>query len=197
MWSAFGRMAGSWRALVLVIGLAVGLVSSAGQTVARQAAATRDAAATTAAGLVTLKPAAASRQPPTARPIAFATIKGTAVTMANVSLAETRVRLRDARSGKIAGAQLTDTEGVFEWRGLEPGRYIVEVVDESQSVLAASKLVSANGGEEAVLELKLPSDPALIRGLLDAAGPSSQSLDAQAAAAGVALKRPVNPISER
>src|SRR5262249_1060013 len=119
----------------------------------------------------------------------FATIKGTAVTMANVSLPETRVRLRDARSGKIAGAQLTDTEGVFAWRGLEPGLYLVEVVDESQSVLAASKIVSANGGEEAGLEL--------MRRLLGAAGPSSQSLDAQAAAAGVALKRPVNPISER
>jgi hypothetical protein len=190
-------MAGSWRALALVIGLAVGLVSRAGKTVARQAAASGDAAPTPAAGLVTLKAAAASQLPPTARPIAFATIKGAAVTMANAPLPTTKVRLRDARSGKIAGVQLTDTEGVFEWRGLEPGRYIVEVVDESQSVLAASKLVSANGGEESVLEVKLPSDLALIRRLLGAAGPSSQSLDALAAAAGVALKRSVNPISER
>src|ERR1043166_8360718 len=58
------------------------------------------------------------------------TIQGNALTSTNGPLAGVVVRLRDARYGKIVDRQRTDASGLFTFRGVEPGSYIVEVMAE-------------------------------------------------------------------
>src|SRR5579864_4855907 len=76
-----------------------------------------------------------------ARSEAFSTtIQGNALTSTNGQLANTIVRLRDARFGRIIDSQLTDESGLFAFRTVDPGSYIVEIMGADQaSVLAASQ----------------------------------------------------------
>src|SRR5262245_50689861 len=59
---------------------------------------------------------------------AVATIRGVALTARDNPLADARVRLRNARTGRIAGMKITDQAGLFEFASVEPGSYIVELV---------------------------------------------------------------------
>ena len=70
----------------------------------------------------------------------IATIRGTALTATNKPIAEARVRLRNARTGRIVGMTTTDHAGLFEFHSVEPGSYIVELVTSRDDVLAASDL---------------------------------------------------------
>ncbi len=58
----------------------------------------------------------------------FATIQGNALDSRRGILPDSPVRLRDARSGRIIGAQRTDKSGQFEFRAVDPGSYIVELL---------------------------------------------------------------------
>lgn len=92
-----------------------------------------------------------------ARSAAFSTIQGNALTSTNGQLANTMVRLRDARYGRIIDSQLTDKSGLFAFKGVDPGSYIVEIVGTDQtSVLAASELLNVDAGEVVSAVVKLP-----------------------------------------
>src|SRR5580700_10105009 len=78
---------------------------------------------------------------------AFALIQGNALTAASAQLASASVRLRDIHFGRIVDSQVTDRAGLFEFRVVDPGSYVVELVSSDQSVLAASQVVSVNAGE--------------------------------------------------
>src|SRR3954467_7922406 len=71
----------------------------------------------------------------TVRPDAFGLIQGNALDSTNGQLANATVRLRDARFGRILGAQLTDHSGLFTFKGLDPGSYIVEMMGNEDTVL--------------------------------------------------------------
>jgi hypothetical protein len=83
-------------------------------------------------------------------------IQGNALSSTNGQLPNALVRLRDARFGKILGTQTTDRLGLFEFKGVEPGTYIVEMVSPDQTILAASQLISVNAGEAVSAVIKLP-----------------------------------------
>jgi hypothetical protein len=68
----------------------------------------------------------------------------------------TPVRLRDARSGRIVATQLTDDAGMFAFRGVDPGTYIVEILGNDSTILAASQLLSVNAGDALSAVVKLP-----------------------------------------
>src|ERR687888_525147 len=70
----------------------------------------------------------APRTPGMARARAFATIQGNALTANNGQLPNVTVRLRDARFGRIIAMQVTDKAGMFVFRDLDPGTYIVELL---------------------------------------------------------------------
>src|SRR5687767_12755602 len=55
---------------------------------------------------------------PGTRADVFATIRGSALTSTNGSLATAAVRLRDARIGQIVATQVTDTSGMFAFDSL-------------------------------------------------------------------------------
>jgi hypothetical protein len=107
------------------------------------------------------------------------------------------VRLRDARFGTIIGSQTTDKSGLFEFRSVDPGTYIVEVMANDQSaVLAASQLLNINGGEAVSAVVKLPFRiPAFASIMGSTSMPSAAAVASEAAASGIVSLVPTTPIS--
>jgi len=127
---------------------------------------------------------------------AFTTIQGNALTSTNGPLNEVTVRLRDARFGHIVSSQFTDKSGQFAFKGVEPGSYIVEVIANEQTVVAASQLLNVNGGEAVSAVVKLPFRIPPFAGLLgNSTTPSAGAIAMQAAASGIAAIVPTVPIS--
>jgi len=93
-----------------------------------------------------------------ARAEAFTTtIQGNALTSTNGQLSETFVRLRDARYGRIMDTQITDKSGLFAFKAVDPGSYIVEIMGSDQTtVLAASQILSVDAGDVVSAVVKLP-----------------------------------------
>src|SRR5215510_2058536 len=71
---------------------------------------------------------------PGTRLAVFSTIQGNALDAANGALPNAPVRLRDARSGRVAAAQVTDTAGVFSFGPIDPGLYIIELLGKDDVV---------------------------------------------------------------
>jgi hypothetical protein len=123
---------------------------------------------------------------PGTRANVFTTIQGNALNSTNNSLANANVRLRDARAGHIVGTQVSDQAGLFEFSSIDPGSYIVELLDTNrQSVLAASQVLTAGPGEAISAVVKLPFRVPPFGGLLGNATPSIATVTSQAASAGV------------
>jgi hypothetical protein len=120
---------------------------------------------------------------PGTSPKAFATILGIAVDASNNRLPDRELRLRDARRGHVVARTVTDREGSFAYRLIDPGSYVVELLGRDQRVLAASRLLSLNGGQEASVVVKLPSQSA--SGVLGYSLPHAAAMISAAAATGV------------
>ena len=88
---------------------------------------------------------------------ALTTIQGNALDSTNGQLANVLVRLRDARFGRIVDTQYTDQSGMFAFKAVEPGSYIVEIIGNDESILAASQLLNVHarrgglGGRQAAV----------------------------------------------
>ncbi len=122
---------------------------------------------------------------PGTRASAFATIQGNALSSTNGVLPSAIVRLRDARLGRIVDSQATDRAGLFAFRNIDPGTYVVELISEDRSVLAASQLLAVNGGEALSAVVKLPFRIPPVAGLLGNTLPSATAVTSAAASAGV------------
>ena len=106
-----------------------------------------------------------------ARPGALATIQGNATTSTNTSLANSVIRLRDARYGRIVNTTVTNRAGAFSFPGVDPGSYIVEIVGTNQAPIAATHILSANAGETISTVVRLPlGKPSLIASILSQPG---------------------------
>ena len=125
-------------------------------------------------------------------------IQGNALTSTNGSLVDGKIRLRDARSGRIVDNTRSDRAGLFEFRHVEPGGYVVELVGPDQTILAASQIVYVNGGEAVSAIVKLPFRVPPFAGVLGHTAASAAVVTATAAAAGVlATQVSGDPISPR
>jgi hypothetical protein len=123
---------------------------------------------------------------PGTRPNVFSAIQGNALTSTNGALANTAVRLRDARFGQIINTQVTDQAGLFAFRTVDPGSYIVEIMGQDQySVLAASQILNVGSGEAVSTVVKLPFKIPPFAGILGNSTPSAASVASQAASAGI------------
>jgi len=121
---------------------------------------------------------------PGTRTTAQNTIEGTALDSSNAPLRRAAVRLRDARYGRIVASQQTDAMGQFAFRNVDPGTYIVELVDKDK-VLAASPLLNVDSGDIATAILKLPFRIPPGGGFFGTTTASVAAIAAAAAAAGV------------
>jgi hypothetical protein len=106
------------------------------------------------------------------------------------------VRLRDARFGRIVATQMTDKSGLFEFKAIDPGTYVVEIVANDQSILAASQLLNVNPGEAVSAIVKLPFRVPPFAGLMGTTStPSAAALAANAVLSTVAAVVPTSPVS--
>jgi hypothetical protein len=121
------------------------------------------------------------------RPDGFGVIQGNALNSTNGQLPNMMVRLRDARFGRIVGSQVTDQSGLFIFKGIEPGSYIVEMMGNDQAVLAASQVLNINGGEAASAVVKLPFRIPPFAGVLGNATPTTAAVITTEAAASSVL----------
>jgi hypothetical protein len=114
-----------------------------------------------------------------------AAIQGTAVNWTNAALASAPVRLRDARLGRAIQNAVTDRFGAFEFRGLEPGSYVVELMGSGSDVLAATPIINLNSGQSVAALVKLPFKNPPLAGALGKSLPAALAITSAAVAAGV------------
>jgi hypothetical protein len=130
------------------------------------------------------------------RVAAFSTIVGNALDSTDGQLANVAVRLRDARFGRIIEGQYTDHSGIFAFKRVDPGSYIVEILANDETVLAASQLINVNAGETASTVVKLPfKKPPFSGMMMGTSSPSVYVLVLEAAATGITALVPTAPIS--
>lgn len=115
----------------------------------------------------------------------FTLIQGNALSATNGQLASASVRLRDVRFGRIVDSQVTDRAGLFAFRVVDPGSYVVELVSTDQSVLAASQIVNVNAGERVSVVVQLPFRTPSFVERLEQAVPQALAVLSAAAASGV------------
>jgi hypothetical protein len=116
---------------------------------------------------------------------AFSIVQGNALDSTSSALPNSLVRLRDARFGRIVNTQLTDRSGLFAFRAVDPGTYIVELIGTDQTVLAASGLLSVNAGEAISAVVKLPFKLPPLGGLFGHTAAQAATVTSVAAATGV------------
>ena len=139
-------------AALIVFGTGTALISEAS---GQQAAAPRPQSVAVTARSVVRPPV--PRLLAAARAVAPTMIQGNALSSTNGQMPNTVVRLRDARFGRIVGTEITDQSGLFAFRNVDPGTYIVEVMgSDSQTILAASQMLNVNAGEAVSAIVKLP-----------------------------------------
>lgn len=123
-------------------------------------------------------------------------IQGNALNSTNGPMNDVVVRLRDARFGRIVDTQLTDKSGLFAFKAIDPGSYIVEIMSNDQSILAASQLLNINAGEAVSAVVKLPFRISPFAGLMGSTSTSSATAIAtQAAASSIVAMVPTIPVS--
>lgn len=119
------------------------------------------------------------------RESAFTTIQGNALNANNGALPDSLVRLRDARYGRILDTEITDKAGLFGFRPVDPGTYVVELIGKDQRVLAASELLSGGGGQTVLAIVKLPFRPSPLGGIFGHTVQQALAVMSAAAASGV------------
>jgi PDZ domain-containing secreted protein len=127
---------------------------------------------------------------------ALTTIQGNALNSTNGPLNNVAVRLRDARFGTIVDTQVTDKSGLFAFKSIDPGSYIVEVMANDQTVLAASQLLNVDAGQAMSAVVKLPFRIPPFAGIVGSSSvPSATAVATQAAASSIVAIVPTSPIS--
>jgi hypothetical protein len=136
---------------------------------------------------------------PGTKPGILSIIQGNALTSTNASLPDSVVRLRDARFGRIVDTQLTDKSGLFAFKVLDPGSYVIEIVSPADStVLAASQLININAGEALSAIVKLPFQVAPFTGVLQQTTSDLVAVTSVAASSGImsaTITRQAEPVS--
>ena len=132
-----------------------------------------------------------------ARENALTMIQGNALTSTNGHLNGALVRLRDARFGRIIDTQVTDKSGMFSFKAIDPGSYIVEIMSNDQSIMAASQMLNVNAGQAVSAVVKLPFRIPPFAGILGqtTSTPTAAAVATEAAASSIASVVPTIPIS--
>ncbi len=161
------------------------LITGAVHAIAQQSPAARvPTTAGTIARAATTPPA--PRLLPGTKSNIFTTIQGNALNSTNGALPNSAIRLRDARFGRVVGTTVSDRSGLFSFRTIDPGSYLVEVMSTDQaSVLAASQIINVNSGDAVTAIVKLPFRVPQLAGVLGNTVPSATAVTTEAAAAGV------------
>ncbi len=155
--------------------------------------------ALTASSAVAQSPAAAaaSKLLPGTRSGVLSSIQGNAVSAQNGALPDTLVRLRDARMGRIVDTVTTDKQGMFAFKGVDPGNYVVEVMSPANNaVMASSQMLNVSTGEAISALVKLPFRIPPFAGLIGNSSQTTASAVSTAAQAVTAAAASSNTVAE-
>jgi len=114
---------------------------------------------------VTPNSSATARLLPGTRSGVLSTIEGKAMTAVNTPMSGTTVRLRNARAGTIVNTMTTDRFGAFAFRDLDPGTYVVELMNNN-AVIASSPLLNVGTGDAISALVRVPFTTSPIAGVL-------------------------------
>jgi hypothetical protein len=121
---------------------------------------------------------------PGTKPGVLSTISGKAINATNAPRGSTLIRLRDVRFGRVVATTITDTAGQFEFKNVDTGSYLVEMMSPSGDVvLASSSILYVGSGEIVTTILKIPSNNPALGSLL--VGSTLSAVTAATAAAGI------------
>ena len=123
------------------------------------------------------------------------TIEGNALTSTNGAMPNATVRLRDVRFGRVVASTVTDKSGLFEFRGIEPGSYVIELVGSDGTILATSQILSVDAGQALSAVVKLPFRAPPFGGIFGHTAASAAVVAAAAAASGVLAVKITNVVS--
>jgi hypothetical protein len=124
---------------------------------------------------------------PGTKPNVLSAISGKAVNSINAPVVNTVVRLRDVRSGRVMETTVTDKSGQFEFKPVDVGSYVVEMMSPaSDAVLASSAILFVGSGEILTTMLKMPFSGPAYALLAAHAAPSALQIVTTAAQAVVA-----------
>ncbi len=129
-------------------------------------------------------------------PSVFTAVEGFVLKSDSRKFAGALVRLREARLGRIVLSQQADEDGLFRFRPIDRGSYIVELLADEKTVLAASPLVNVNAGEIAQTLVREPllADSASVAGF---AAAHAAAVQAAAATSGILARTPGDDVSPR
>ena len=114
----------------------------------------------------------------------LSTIAGKAVNAANVPMGSMLIRLRDVRFGRVVATTITDKAGQFEFKAVDTGSYLVEMMSSSGDVvLASSSILYVGSGEILTTLLRMPFSSPALGSLLGASAPSALTAVTSAAQA--------------
>ena len=121
-------------------------------------------------------------------------IEGHAWKGTNAPIPQAMLRLRNVVSGAILATTLADDAGRFAFTNVEPGSYLVELINENGRVLAVSQIFRVVRGETAKTFVRLGAKNPWFDGLF---GNAAMTVAAGAATAGVAAisPDPITPIT--
>ena len=135
---------------------------------------------------------------PGTRVAVLSSIQGNAVNSTNGALGDTVVRLRDARYGRVVNTVTTDKQGMFAFKSVDPGSYVVEVMSPgaNNAVLASSPMLNVGTGEAISALVKLPFRIPPFAGLIGNSTETTASALSNAAQAVTAAAASSNTVAE-
>jgi hypothetical protein len=170
------------RTLLSITGVAVCLSAS----LSAQQAASKAVPAPGSVATASPSPTTVPRLLPGTKPNVFSSIQGSALNSTNGAMPNTLLRLRDARYGRIVDTVTTDKDGVFIFRSIDPGSYVVEMMSPAnEAVIAATPIINVGAGQVASTVVKLPFRIPPFAGILGHTTPSALAVSSAAAASGV------------
>lgn len=126
-----------------------------------------------------------------------ATVRGVAWTSDNSPIPKARVRLRNTHSGRVEANAVTGEDGQFTFDRIEGGSYVVELLGDSDRVLAVGQSFRVEAGETVATFVRLPPQRRWLAGFFSNAAVAAI---AAAASAGVTAmgpstsgSRPISP----
>jgi hypothetical protein len=124
--------------------------------------------------------AVATAQAPTRpeRPVVPATtglVIGTAWKGDTQPYSQPRIRLRNVATGRTVARTIGDAQGRFQFEGVEPNAYVVELVSGDDKVLAVSDLFGVPPGGQASTVVRLSSKAPWVAGFFSNAAAAAIS----------------------
>jgi hypothetical protein len=89
---------------------------------------------------------AAGRIPARAGQAQTGAIQGTATSSTGQTLPNFTVQVRNLQTGQLAGSTTSNAAGSFNFAGLAPGNYVVEVVNQAGTIVGSSSAIAVTAG---------------------------------------------------